>query len=337
MAERTTMKDVAKKAGVTIGTVSHVINGTASISEETKQRVWKVIEETNYTPNPMASYMRSKKSKIIGLMLPDLNNHFFAKTASQFASLAYQNGYTVLILENSYSPEKEQQNMQILIRNNADAVIIMCGLQKEELLDEFLKKKKIVIFADQNSTCGDIPCIQFDNNKIMMKIVSLLKQRGCDSIGFLCETLELTNIRKRFEAYERALLANGYVYRPEHVFLSKSLRMDHIKNGYSYMKEILSTHKKEELPKAWITSSDLSAVGAIRAMNEAGYRVPEDFAFIGWDNLEISEFISPKLTTVLQNQTRLGHEMWDMFMKCVEEVPTQNIVLEQELIIRESC
>lgn len=336
MAERTTMKEVAKKAGVTIGTVSHVINGTAPISEETKQRVWQVIKETNYTPNPMASYMRSKKSKIIGLMLPDLNNHFFAKTASEFTSLAYQNGYTVLILENGYSLEKEKQNIQILIRNNADALVVMCGFQDEKLLEELLKREKIVIFADRCSTRNEISSIQFDNHKIMMEIVSLAKQRGFDSVGFFCETLELTNIRKRFEGYQSALAAYGYPYRPEHVFLSESLRMDHIQNGYLYMKEILKDHRKEELPKVWITSSDLSALGAIRAMREYGYQVPEDFAFVGWDNLEISEFISPKLTTVLQNQKNLGREMWEMFVKRAEGEEVLDIVLEQELIVRES-
>lgn len=336
MAERITMKEVAKKAGVTIGTVSHVINGTASISEETKRRVWKVIEETNYTPNPMASYMRSKKSKIIGLMLPDLNNHFFAKTASEFVSYAYQNGYMVLILENGYSREKEKQNIQMLIRNNADALISMCGFQDEELLEELLKRNKIVILADCNSEREDVPSIQFDNQKIMMEIISRAKEKGCQSIGFFCETLELTNLQKRFQGYKEALSANNYLYREEYVFLSKTLRMNHIQNGYLYMKEILSTKKKEELPEVWIASSDLSAIGAIRAMNEFGYLVPGDFDFVGWDNLEVSDYISPKLTTVLQNQTTLGYEMWEMFRKKLEGKEVENKVLGQELIVRES-
>lgn len=336
MAERVTMKEVAKRAGVTIGTVSHVINGTASISAETKQRVWDVIEETHYTPNPMASYMRSKKSKIIGLLLPDLNNHFFAKTASEFTALAYENGYTVLILENGYSLEKEKQNIQILIRNNADAVFVMCGFHDESLLEELLKRKKTVIFADRDSDAEAIPCIQFDNHKIMMEIVSLAKEKGCDSVGFLCETLELTNLKERFAGYRQALAANGYSYRPEHVFLSETLRMNHIQNGYAYMKEILQTHKREELPKAWITSSDLSALGAIRAFEEAGYQVPKDFLIVGWDNLEVSEFISPKLTTVLQDQKKLGREMWKLFLKSMKGESVQRIILEQELIQRES-
>lgn len=335
--KKVTMREVAAAAGVTIGTVSHVINGTASISEKTKEEVWRVIREMGYSPNPMAQYMRSKKSRILGLFVPDLTNIFFAKTASVFANLAYENGYTVLILENAYSEEKEKQNVQILVRNRADAAVVLCGFLNHSHEKELLEKKIQIVYADCESDCKEIPSISFENRTVMNQIADYAKERGYSSIGYFSEPLALDNLSTRFASYCEALEKNGIPYRKEHIFLSEKLSKDHLKNGYIYMKEILMSHKIEELPKLWLTSSDLSAIGAIRALKEAGLRIPEDMAVIGWDDLEISESIFPSLTTVHQDQTELGKKSWELLMKLLKDETWNHVVLEQNMIFRDSC
>jgi len=335
--KKVTMKEVAAAAGVTIGTVSHVINGTASISEKTKEEVWRVIKEMGYSPNPMAQYMRSKRSRIIGLFVPDLTNHFFAKTASVFTQLAYKNGYTVLILENSYSPEKEKQNVQILIRNYAEAAVVLCGFLDDSQADKLLEKNIRIVYADCMSNHKNISYICFDNHVVMSQIIAYARKKGYSSIGYFSEPLILNNLITRFDSFREALKENGIPYREDHIFLSERLTKDHLRNGYAYMKEILQTSDIAQLPKLWITSSDLSAIGAIRALKEAGIRIPEDMAIIGWDNLEISENIFPSLTTVHQDQAELGEKSWQLIFGLLNKKNPENIILNQKIIFRQSC
>lgn len=331
------MKEVAAAAGVTIGTVSHVINGTAPISEKTKEEVLRVIKETGYAPNPMAQCMRSKKSRIIGLFVPDLTNHFFAKTASVFAQLAYRNGYTVLILENAYSLETEKQNVQILIRNYAEAAVVLCGFLDDSQVDKLQEKNIRIVYADCMSQHKDISHICFDNHAVMSQIITYAKKKGYSSIGYFSEPLMLNNLATRFDSFRKALEENGIPYREDQIFLSARLTKDHLHNGYTYMREILQTNDMDKLPRLWITSSDLSAIGAIRALKENGVRIPEDMAIIGWDDLEISENIFPSLTTVHQDQAELGEKSWQLILGLLNQEKPENVILDQSIIFRQSC
>lgn len=334
---KVTMKEVASKAGVTIGTVSHVINGTASISNETKKRVLKVIKELNYIPNPMARYMRSKKSHMIGLLTPNINNYFHSNIASTFIDEAGREGYSVLILGYNYSLEGEKRAIASLLEYNVDAIVIANGYDDETYIKQILERDVSVILMDRNTTMDNVYYIQYDNKKVIYEIVSRLKNKGYKSIGYISEPLKLVNLEKRYKNYLEALSEFDYNINTKHVFISDKLRMDNIRNGYIYMKEILKTHSKEDLPEAFIVSCDLTAIGVMRAINEAGYSVPEDFGIVGCDNIDVAGYTKPRLTTINQNQVLMGKELWKMVKQCCEGKKAQNITLKQELIIRESC
>ena len=141
----------------------------------------------------------------------------------------------------------------------------------------------------------------------------------------------------RFAAYQKGLSQYGYPFRPEHVFISDTFREDHFGNGCRYMEQLLRTHARHELPEAFIVSSDMLAVGVMKAIQEADYRIPEDFAIVGFDNLQISACVQPPLTTVCQDRARLGHEIWEQAKAWHEGRTPQNVVLGQSLIIRDSC
>lgn len=338
--DKITMKEVARLSGVTIGTVSHVIHGTASISEETKQRVLKVIEQTGYTLDPMAGYMRSKRSHIIGLLIPDLNNYFFSKCASVLIGLAYNSGYTVMILENGNSPDKERENIQILQRNKADAVITMCGLLTAADYLPFLKENKPVLLADQVTDNPDVLNITYDNQKIMHEIIGHLQKAGYTRIGFMSESLQRTNLKTRYDAYIQELENAGLVHYPGYDFISDLLCMDHMYNGYMYMNRLLETHDRATLPEVIVTSADMIAIGCMRALKEHGMSVPDDMALIGWDDQDISSFVSPRITTVGQHQDRLAEKIWEMMEARLQDSNRDSsgrLVLEQTFIVRESC
>ncbi|MBU9726384.1 LacI family DNA-binding transcriptional regulator [Diplocloster modestus] len=334
---RTTIKEVAVRAGVTIGTVSHVINGTAPISPETTERVREAVRELDYKPNPMARYMRSKKSRMIGLMIPNLNNSFYSQVASTFMEMADADGYTVLILGYEYSTEREKKELESLVQNNVDAVVVVNGHDDEEAIDRLTRQGISVILADRRMEGRKIPYIQYDNRKILDQVVSMLKEKGYRSIGFISEKLDLTNLQDRFEGYKKVLGAHGYEFRQEHVFISEKLCLDNMRAGYQFTKDLLQGYKKEELPEAFLASSDLLAIGMLRAFLEAGYQVPGDFGVVGYDNLPIAGFVHPRLTTVNQDRELLGKELWRMTRARIEDGIVENVTLQQELIIRESC
>ena len=121
------------------------------------------------------------------------------------------------------------------------------------------------------------------------------------------------------------------------IFGKESLSGDKLKNGYLYMKEILETHKKEELPEAWIATSDYLAVGMMRAINEKGYSIPGDFGLIGFDNIDLSGYVNPRLTTVEQNQELFGKKLWEAVKKIHQNGIREEIVLPQKVLMRESC
>lgn len=335
---RITIRQVAEKAGVTIGTVSHVINGTATISPETTARVREAIEELNYVPNMTAKSLRSKKSKMVGFLIPNLNNSFYSRISSTFIDLAFENGYIVQILGYEYSLEKELQAINSLASNSVDIVVILNGYGDEAGIKHLLDARKKVILADRISDMKGVNCVYFENQKAIFEAVALLKAKGYKRIGFLSEPLALTNVQDRFAAYRQAITASGYEFREDNVFICESFRLNAMVNGYRYMKEILQSQPSRIIPDAFIATSDLLAIGAIKAFRECGYSVPGDVGVISYDNLDVASFVDPPLTTIEQNQVMMGTELFRMVKAISENGPIEEtIVLPQKLIVRESC
>lgn len=334
---RATMKDVANRAGVTIGTVSHVINHTASISQETTKRVLDAIAELHYVPNTMARNMRSKTNHRVGLMIPNLTNNFHARIASNFVDLADRNKYIVYIMGYQYSLEREKKELRSLMEYNVGTVVIVNGCGEEEYIKKLLDRGIDVILADRHSDIEGVPCVEFENCRVYREIIQMLKKKGYRSVGFISEPLVLTNLKDRFRGYEQGLKENGYEWNPNHIFVSERLCLDNTKNGYLYMKELLETKSREQLPQVFLATSDLLAIGILRAIIEAGYRVPEDFGIVGCDNLQISGYMQPRLTTVMQDRELLSLELWKMIMAKNNGEKVNNVVLPQRLIVRESC
>ena len=335
---RITIRQVAERAGVTIGTVSHVINGTASISSETKAKVREAIAELNYVPNITAKSLRSKNSKMVGFLIPNLNNNFYSKISSTFINHAFENGFIVQIFAYEYSLEKELQAIDSLASNSVDIVIILNGYGDEEGIKRLLDAGKNVILADRLSDIDGVSCVYFDNKKAIFEAIELLKVKRYQRIGLLSEPLTLSNVQERFEAYQAALETFGFRFREEDVFICKNFQLDAMVNGYLYVKEILQNNMDRELPDVFIATSDMLAIGAIKAFREFGLDVPGDVGIISYDNLDIASFMNPELTTIEQDQVLMGTELfWLVKAISEKEVVKKNIALPQKLIIRESC
>ena len=331
------MEDVAQMAGVTIGTVSHVINGTATISAATTARVKEAIEKLNYIPNAAAQNMRRKENRQLGLLVPKLTNMFYSEMANAIMVEADKEHYTMMICGYEYSLEQERKELYNLLQNNVETIIIVNGHDDEEYIRELVGQGVHVILADRRSDERGISYVAYNNVVTAERIVDFLRGKGYESIGFISEPLALNNLWDRFVGYKAGLEKYGYSYQEGYVHISEKFRHGHAKNGYLYMKELLENHKKEELPAAFMVSSDMLAIGVIKAIVEAGYQIPGDFGIVACDNLEISAYLQPSLTTIKQDQIRLAQELWKQVAAYRTGKPVRNTILEQELVVRNSC
>lgn len=337
MAKRVTIKEVAEDAGVTIGTVSHVINGTASISAETTSRVKESIEKLAYIPNLSARNMRAKNNHTVGLMIPKMSNVFYSRIASTFMEEADKNGCTVMLLNYEYKSEREKREIQSLIQNRIEIIVLVNGKDDEDFLRETEKGGTRFILADRRSKIESIPYAEYDNIIIMEEAVRYLAEKGYSSIGYLTEPVDFSNLKDRYTGFQRALERAGLLENRMHIYTSETFRDDHLQQGYLYIKELLERNKKNKLPQVFICSSDMLAIGAMRAITEAGYKIPDDFGVMGCDDLEISAFTRPALTTIRQDRDELGRRLWEMTDALIHGRKPANAVLRQHLIIRDSC
>lgn len=338
MKKRVTMKEVADLAGVTIGTVSNVINHKAVVLPQTVQKVQEAIRTLEYVPNSAARNMRLGHNRQIGMLIPNLTNNFYSGIISRFVDLADREGYTVLILGYEYSPEREKKALRSLYENNVQTIVVINGTEDEKWIRQYMSRGITFVLGDRH--CDSLPgvsYVEFENKTVVADAVGYLKKRGYRRIGYLSEPLSITNIADRYEGFLRGMKLHGYLFRPEDVYISERLCLDNTQNGYMFMKEVLQRRSRDDLPDAFIISSDLQAIGVMRAIREAGYSIPRDFGIIGCDNLELSGYVDPGLTTIDQDRDMLGRKLWEMTKRRMAGIDTENIVLEQRLIIRESC
>ena len=333
-----TIKQVAEYAGVSSATVSHLMNASAPVSAETKERIMDAIRELNYVPNLMASSLRSGNGRVIQVLTPNMNNTFYTRVLSSFTDQAYQKGYYVHVFGYEYSLEREKKALANILASMSAAVIVFNGYNDEQQIKELVKQGVPVILADRDTKIEGVPYIAFDNKVIFREIIGVLKKRGYKRVGLFTEPPHLVNVKTRCFNFAAAVAENGYDFNSDDIFCRDDLCLDNLRNGCSFMKEILRTHDKNDLPDAWVTSSDVLAIGMMRAMRECGYDVPGDFGVVGFDNIDVSGYVNPRLTTVEQNQEEFGRALWSMVSKVLNrDAEIENIVLPQKLIIRESC
>lgn len=337
--KKTTMADVAKRAGVTIGTVSHVINNTAPISEKTKANVYKAIKELNYTINTMARGLRKQESNMIGLIVPDITNEYYSSIARSFTELAYENKYTVMLSSFQYNLEREKLQLDVLVDKRVDAIVILGGSNEdEEMLQQVTQHGIPIILGDRQPIGVKYPVVEFNNKATVKALIKILHEKGYKRIGYVSEKIELTNLEDRYNGYLEGMKELELPISKDFIFIEESLQLNKIKNGYDFTLNLLETRKKPALPDVFITTSDLVALGMVSALKSKGYKIPEDFGLVGFDDLSMSAYIEPSLTTVLQDPNQISHATWDMVLHALkkEAYYTPHLILEQKLILRTS-
>lgn len=284
------IKDVAERSGVTVTTVSRVLNNRGYISEKTRQKVQKAIEELNYQPNEIARALLKRKSNLIGLIIPDVSHPFFAEVSKYIEYYAYKNKYKILLCNAYQDIKKEKDYIDMLKRNQVDGIIM--GSHKLEI-SEYLDVKLPIVAIDRFLS-ENIPYITSDNYNGGAIATQLLIDKGCNNLAHISGSLKLnTPANKRCESFIDVAKKNNKPY----VVVETKLNSF---NKEEYEKLIYSLFQKHPNIDGIFASSDLIAAYAVEVSNSLMKKIPEDLKIVGYDDTFVASLMVPSLTTIRQ-------------------------------------
>jgi len=323
---------VARRAGVSIATVSHVINNTRHVSEELRSRVLAAIAELNYQPSGVARSLRRKQTRTIGMVIPDNCNPFFAEVARGIEDASFDQGYNVILCNSDGDVEKELDYLELLTRKRVDGLVLVSAGASQATVDMLAAQQGAVVIVDREISGLMADLVMTDNRQGGYQATSYLLGLGHRRIACIAGPSPLTPSADRVAGYGKALCEAG-------VPLDKGLVLTgdfQSRSGHAAMQTLL---KLAERPTAVFTCNDMMAMGAICAIQQAGLRVPDDVSVVGFDDITLASFTCPPLTTVAQAKHEMGVLAFELLSQRMQdgELAPRRELLETELVIRGSC
>ncbi len=314
-----TIFDVAERAGVSKSTVSRVISGKGSIKETTRKKVEQAMAELNYAPSYLAQGIRTGKTKTIALMVCESSNLYYNELLYRIEAIAREYEYMVLFCNAGTDPDRAEKYITWLRQRYVDG-IIYCFYRDNGITDELYRIAADTPMVFLDNPLGNRPNVSYvgaDGLEDTAEIVRHFKEKNAKSIAFIGIS-DISNITYRYMGYRAGLAACGYRLDPSLVCMVDFSRVDesHFTLGYDAAKELMS---KPSPPDAIIAATDMLAIGALRYLLEAGYRVPEQVSLTGYDNIILSTMTTPELSTVAQPMEQIAHEAMSILMRKIQE------------------
>ncbi|HEX3696869.1 MAG TPA: LacI family DNA-binding transcriptional regulator [Polyangia bacterium] len=329
-----TVRDVAKHAGVSAMTVSRVINGAVGVRPETRRRVERAVSELDFVPNGVARGLTSKRTGALGLIVPDIVNPFFAIVVRGAETVARRAGYRLLLCNSEGDLGLERQYVEDLISHRAEGLIIApVGDRSKANLLPVVRRKFPFVLVDR-SVAG-LPCdvVQADSVSGARTMIAHLIAIGHRRIGVIVEPDNVSTARERLQGYADAMTAAGLKMTPELVIRTAADRA----GGYGAMQQFLGFDSR---PTAVFAVNNMTALGAMQAVRERGLAVPKDIALVCFDDVEHLAVLSPFLTVINQPTEMFGTLAAEILLHRITGDPVgprRHVVLQSELIVRESC
>ncbi len=330
-----TIFDVAKRAGVSIGTVSRVINNRDRVSPETRERVLQAIRELDYQANPFARNLANQQTDTLGLVIPQVNDPFFFQIVRGVEDAAAAVGYNLLIASQPRHTS-EHRYLQLFRRRNVDGMVLVAIDVYEHEVQQVVKRGVPIVLV-QLEIGRNIPTFLADNYGGARALVEHLMEHGYRRVAYITGTDFTPDNRERLRALRDVLAENHLSLPDEYVVKGDYL----VGSGARAMRQLLSL---PELPEAVFAANDQMAIEAIMVAQEQGLRVPEDIAVVGFDDIPMASSIAPALTTVHQPIYELGwhaaQTALEMIKSAKEERPLtvpRLSLLPTSLIVRRSC
>ena len=326
-----TMKDVARKANVSVTTVSHVLNGSRFVSDEARGRVLDAMDELAYKRNALARSLRQKHSHTIGLILPDATNPFFAEVARSVSDESSLRGYSMIICNTDGDGEKEERFFRILTEKQVDGSSLIEAGASRGAASSIGKLGIPTVMMDRFSRLDGVDTLRIDNAGGGALATRRLLSLGHRRIACVAGPSDVTPSAERVSGYRTALTEAGIPFREEYV-----LKGDfHPESGYEATCRLLGL---DEPPTAVFACNDLMAFGAIRAAFEKGLSVPRDISVVGFDDIRLAAFFNPPLTTVAQPHREMGVLAIRLLLERIADrnLPVRSPLLPTTLKLRSS-
>ena len=331
-----TIKDVAKKANVSITTVSRVSNGSKGVSAKTRRRVMKTIKELDYSPSAMASGLKTRLSKSIGIAVPETIGDFYGEVINGIELTATENGYNLIISLNHHIVEEELSAVNFFKAKKVDGAVLVTTSGDDDYVNSLIEEGYNIVLLDRDPHGLKVDTVKIDNFRGGYIATEYLLSLGHSNILFIEGVHYIDSSKERFNGYRRALKDKKIKFNPDFILSGDFF----VESGYSSIKKYLDKYGLNF--SAIFASNDQMAMGAIKALNDKGISVPNDISVIGFDDSYISPYIIPPLTTIKQRREEMGKVAAELLLDRIsshnnkERTPRQ-IIIPAELIERESA
>lgn len=327
-----TMKDIARLAGVSTSTVSHVINKSRFVSDEIAERVNNAAQQLNYAPSALARSLKMNRTKTIGMLVTTSTNPFFGEVVKGVERSCYHQGYNLILCNTEGDNQRMKASINTLLQKRVDGLLLMCSTLEGERLDVFDRYPDIpIVVMDWGPILFASDKIQDNSLQGGYMAAKHLIECGHKEIGCITGPLIRHQAQMRYEGYKRALAEAGIAINPDWIVESDF----ECEGGYQAFEKL---YQRGKLPSALFVSNDMMAMGVIQAASQRGFRVPDDLSLIGYDDVHIAKFMTPALTTIHQPKYRLGKAAVDTLLYRLENPDTtaQVVQLEPTLVVRNS-
>jgi LacI family transcriptional regulator, repressor for deo operon, udp, cdd, tsx, nupC, and nupG len=323
------IQEVAEKAGVSVATVSRVLNNITSVSPKTRLKVENAIKELNYAPSMLGRNLRNSESRLLLVLIPSISNPFYTDIINGIENFAIVNHYNILLCQTDSNPQRENIFFNMVKNKLADGIISMDPTVNKQKLNE-LARDHYIILCSEYEEGGSIPYVTIDSELAAYHAVKHLIKIGKSSIALINSDEKFLYARQRRKGYERALAEFGLPVRNEWIYNTQGLDFEH---GVHAMRMLLQLNER---PTAVFAVSDTLAIGALKEINNSGLKVPDDIAVVGFDKISFSNMTNPTLTTVAQPMYKMGYTAAKMLINSIKGNKVESVVLDHELVIRES-
>lgn len=327
-----TARDVARRAGVSTSTVSHVINGTQNVSEVLRKRVLKAMRDLEYQPNAMARSLRTRRSHTLGLLVPDLANPFVPAVVRGIEDVAKDNDYSVILCNLDEDPEREREYLRVLLSRRVDGLLMGPTGERHEALERLVSERFPLVFFDRYVAGLDVSVVMLHNERAAHVAVSHLIELGHTRIGMVSGHPRHSTTHDRIAGYRHALSEAGLV-------VDERLIVGGSSTSEGAARAMTSLLAVPERPTAVFCANNLMTIGALSAGRRAGLSVPEELALVGFDDFSWADVFHPRLTTVAQPTYEIGRSAAELLLELIRSggtVPPRHILLAGQLIVRES-
>lgn len=330
-----TIKEVAKKAGVSPSTVSRVIANHPRISEETSNRVREIMNELGYHPNMMAKSLVSKTTRTIGVVLPRpaeelLLNFFFYELIRGVLAQLTRSGYDLLMAGGTNEQEELETVTRLVRSGRVDGLLLLYSRASDPVIHLLRKEKVPFVLLGRSLDYEDVPSVDNDNVQAAYDATKHLIAQGQRRIGFVSGPTKLAMTQDRMAGYTKALSEAGLPFKEGWVVEGEFL----LESGYRAMASIMS---QPEPPTALVIIDDVVAFGVLKGLTELGYRIPQDVAIVSFNNIALTELTMPPITSVDVGTYQLGYTASQMVLRMIQQVEiTARQIIPHRLVVRES-